>query len=289
MTAAVIIAALMLTGGLLALLLMLLKKHRLIWNEIFKLRAECDAQRSELVNVRKQLVIEIEGHNTRLPLLIPSQNGEDLLLWNYFGRKRNGFYVEVGAYDGVGFSNTYFFEALGWRGILVEPVPDFYQKCLAARPGSKVINAVAGQRTTEDLVPFTVAVGGNGVGTLSYRGENPTQLDRIRSEGGSVRETSVPMVSLDDVLSDHDGPIDFVSIDVEGSELEVLKGFNLQKFQPRVLVIEDNTGGSDPRVNEYLFTQGYKKSFQCAHNEFYTRTDDSGVFSWTEMNGNHAN
>lgn len=262
-------------------LLLLRHKNRLIWRELFRLRKECEAIRHELLNVRKQVILETEQGETRLPLLLPSQNGEDLLLWNFFGRKRTGFYLDVGAYDGIAFSNTYFFESLGWDGILVEAVPEFYQACLSSRPNSKSVNAVAGKVNSEGSISFSVAEGRGGVGTLSYYGNNPQQLERITREGGTVRTAAIPVVSLNQILQDHHEGIDFVSIDVEGSELDVLQGFDLERFRPRVLVVEDNSAGADTGVKDYLSNHGYEERLRCEQNVFYTRSDDRGGFSWS--------
>ncbi len=268
--------------------LLLRRKHRFIWHQLFQLHRKYEALSTEIIDVRKQIILERERGQTRLPALLPSQNGEDLLLWNFFGRKRKGFYVDVGAYDGIDLSNTYFFEAIGWNGLLIEAGPEFYENCLSSRPNSIVINAVACDGNSGGSVAFTIAEGDGGVGTLSYHGDNPKQLERITREGGAVRTTVVPTISLDAALYDHQGTIDFVSIDVEGSELKVLHGLDLEKFSPRVLVIEDNTSGRDRRVKDYLLVRGYEERFRCEQNVFYTRNTDEGVFSWTEVGKNNA-
>ena len=240
-------------------LLLLVKKNRLIWQELFWLREQVAFLRQEIVGVRKQVVIAQTGELMRLRAIMPSQYGEDLLLWNFFNRKRNGFYVDVGAYDGVGFSNTYFFESLGWTGMLIEAVPAFYQSCLSSRPYSQVINATVGKVDEPKYVTLSIAEGGGGVGTLSFCGENQQQLERIKREGGIVRTIEVPLRSLNELLVDHQGDIDFVSIDVEGAEMDLLQGFDLDRFRPRVLVIEDNNNGSDPNVKNWLAAFGYEE------------------------------
>ena len=263
-----------------AALLLLRHKNRLIWQELFRLREQLVIQRQEIVDVRKQVVIAAERERMRLPALMTSQYGEDILLWNFFDHKREGFYVEVGAYDGVGFSNTYFFEAVGWTGLLIEPVPELYRACLSSRPFSRVINTVVGKEETGQSVEFSVAEGDGGVGTLSFFGENPQQLKRIHKEGGVVRTIDVPLVSLNRLLEDHRGEIDFISIDVEGKEMDVLQGLDLERFRPRVLVIEDNSNGADTSVKEWLELRGYVERFRCEHNVFYAPKDDKGRFRW---------
>src|SRR5207248_10404646 len=123
------------------------------------------SMRNEIVAARKESALATIREEARLPLMMPSQNGEDLLLWNFFGRKKRGFYVDVGAYDGVGFSNTYFFEAIGWSGVLVEAVPDLYRAAASARPHSRVVHAAAGNGSGS--ITLTVVEGERGVATLS--------------------------------------------------------------------------------------------------------------------------
>ena len=65
-----------------------------------------------------------------------SQSGEDFIAWHYFDFKKNGFFVEIGAFDGIHLSNTYSFERAGWRGICVEPHPEYFPICKKNRPNS---------------------------------------------------------------------------------------------------------------------------------------------------------
>jgi FkbM family methyltransferase len=250
--------------------------HRRVWREVFRLRADLRDLGSELVAARKEGVLATVAPGSRLPLMMPSQNGEDVVLWHFFDRKRTGFYVEVGAYDGVGFSNTYFFEAVGWDGVLVEAVPSLHQAAVRSRPNSRVVHAAAGKQA--GTVRLTVVEGDGGVATLSSA---TPDRQRILREGGRMREVDVPLVSLDSLLEDVRQPIDFVSIDVEGLELAVLEGFDLERFAPRVLVVEDNAQGADPRVPEYLGRHGYVERFRLEQNAFYTRRDDVRPIGWS--------
>jgi len=226
-------------------------RARAAWQQVFALRKKLRDAESELVKARKELVLSRTADAMRLPPLMPSQHGEDVLLWELFGGKRDGFYVDVGAYDGVGFSNTYFFEAMGWSGVLVEATPDLFDRCRTARPHSEVVQAAAGSRN--GTIEFTIVEGKKGAGTLS---STTPDHARIAREGGTTRTVTVPLRTLDDILGDRDQTIDFVSIDVEGAELDVLHGFDLDRYRPQVLIIEENDP-ADTRVREYLAGRGY--------------------------------
>jgi FkbM family methyltransferase len=263
-------------------LLVLTKKHRKIWQELFAIREQSRSLRADLILVRKDLVQATIRHPTRLPLLLPSQNGEELLLWNFFDGKREGFFIEVGAFDGVTFSNTYFFEAIGWTGLLIEPIPEFFGECRTRRPFSRVVHAALSDGVIATDVLLNVAYGekGEGLEALSFIKDNRYQLERIQRASGKVRTLTVPCRSLNELLVDHRGAIDFVIIDVEGAEIDVLRGFDLATYKPRVLVIEDNSGGQDKGVGRWLQQCKYMERYRCEHNVFYTRHDDDRVFSW---------
>jgi len=268
-----IVAALAAALGTLALVVQ--AKHRKTWTEIFRLRREIASLHGEVVAAWKESAMAAIRDEARLPLRMPSQNGEDLLLWNFFERKRGGFYVDVGAYDGVGLSNSYFFEAIGWSGVLVEAAPELQRPAAMARPHSRVVHAAAGNGS--GTIRFTLAEGDAGVATLSSA---TPDLPRIAREGGRTRQVEVPVMTLDEILKDVREPIDFISLDVEGSELAALQGLDLQRFAPRVLVIEDNSGGADRGVAEHLAQRGYIERFRVEQNAFYTRHDDQREFGW---------
>lgn len=263
------VIAVVLTLAILGLALLTRARNRELWKELSRLRVQLTSVRTAVVAERKERAMAAVRDLTRLPLRMPSQNGEDVLLWNFFERKTSGFYVDVGAHDGVFFSNTYFFEAIGWSGVLVEGVPEFARSAATSRPHSRVVHAAAGKRS--GIAKFTVAEGEGSVGALSSA--TPDRW-RIAREGGRTHEVEVPAMTLDEILRDVHGPIDFVSIDVEEGELEVLEGFDLARFGPRVLVIEDNSGRANGRVTAHLAGCGYVERLRVEQNVFYTRRDE---------------
>ena len=98
----------------------------------------------------------------------------------------------------------------------------------------------------------------------------------IRELGGSVREIVVPTVTLDRLLTEVNFPrIDFITIDVEGHELDVLRGFSLTKHKPRIVIIEDNSAGGDSEVTRYLAGQGFVNFKRTGVNDWYAHEGDS--------------
>ncbi len=217
--------------------------------------------------------------------LLRAQFGEDRVLWNLFRGCTSGYFVEVGAYDGVTLSNTYFLEQMGWHGLLIEPIPELCQRAAAVRPRSRVIHGACSQRGSKGTATFTVA---QNVPVLSFLRSDQEHVDRCIREGANLVEIEVPLLTLDGVLlserrnpSPHGGPwspksgwsVDLVSIDTEGCELDVLDGFTLERFRPRVLVIE-NDRPAGATIEPYLAQRGYRKIHRQKINDFFIRDDD---------------
>jgi FkbM family methyltransferase len=169
-----------------------------------------------------------------------AQNGEDVVLWRALGGIERGRYIDVGAHHPRTDSVTRAFYDRGWRGITIEPVPALAELLRQERPGDLVIEAAItaapGTSATLHEVPDT------GLSTL---------VDAIgeahRIDGRQIRDISVPTRTLNAVLDEAGwagGDIHFLSIDVEGSEAEVLRSIDLGKWRPWILVIESTAPNS---------------------------------------------
>ena len=274
MDSSLIIAVTVSLAAVLATIAMLFlrRKFRLVWRQLWQLEKKAISLEQENIDLRKSIFLT-RAPDLRLPARLPSQHGEDLLLWFFFGGRRQGFFVEVGAYDGVAFSNTYFLEALGWSGILVEPNPGLIERCVQARPFSRCVHAAVSDRSGGTL-ELSIVEGEPGLDTLSYVGAPQTHVERVRRTGGSERKVRVPRMTLDEVLGEDIAHVDLVSIDVEGHELSVLTGFSIDKYQPDLLLIEDNSHGQDRLVSCFLAERGYIERHRTECNVFYCRADD---------------
>ncbi|MFM1799967.1 MAG: hypothetical protein RLZZ117_2245 [Cyanobacteriota bacterium] len=274
MTTAITVLALT-TAALAGVVFVFRGRIRSLWRDLLSMRMDIQSLRKDITSVRKSLVIAQAGDQLRLPPLLPSEDGEELLLYNFFGKKKSGFFIEVGAYNGIDLSNTYFFEALGWHGLLIEPDPSLYAQCLRSRPHSKVLNVAASDQPGS--LRFTTAVGRE---WLSFSGENREREQRVLAEGGQLAQKDVPCLTLNAILADYREPIDFISIDVEGHELSVLSGFDLQRFAPRVVLLEQSPSAHQTVIDAYLSQRGYRRADELGSNIFYVGEAEQEVFRW---------
>jgi FkbM family methyltransferase len=252
---------------------LVIKKHRIIWNKIWEIDKRIFELEKDNIEIRKELCMSTI-RDARLELKMPSQHGEDLWLWNYFQKKDHGFFVEVGAYDGVTFSNTYFLEATGWHGILIEPNPENYELCCKRRPHSICIRAaVSNARESETIL--SLVKGDNGVDALSFTQVSEKHLARVAKNGAKIMEIKVPALKLSRILEDVKEQIDLISIDVEGAELNVLESLDFVRHAPSVFIIEDNSLGRDKDVERFLLEKGYKARVRLGANVLFTKTSDS--------------
>ncbi len=207
-----------------------------------------------------------------------AQFGEDRFLDEYFAHKRDGVFVEVGAYDGVEMSNSYFFEQRGWTGLLVEADPDVAARCRAARPRSVVVNCAVVAPGTSPTVTFQISEEHKSLSSLSFDRSRREALETITG-AVRLREVSVPARTLDDVLAQHApaAPIDFVTIDVEGHEWDVLRGFTIARWRPEVVILERNSLLPDARIVRYMFGHGYAYLRTRGVNDWFVRRDGSLV------------
>jgi FkbM family methyltransferase len=197
-----------------------------------------------------------------------SQLGEDCLLDRFFEFKETGYFVDVGAFDGVHLSNTYAFERRGWSGLCVEAAPLYHARCAENRPRSRCCN-VACTAVEKGLVEFQFERSGlfSGIGADIKAVADVYSRALLPFDGfDTVR---VPSATLNGLLAGTDVSIDFVSIDVEGTEIDVLSGFDLAHYRPRVLVIEANRAEEKQALVEHLAARGYMLARSLAWNHFF--------------------
>jgi len=184
-----------------------------------------------------------------------SQIGQDLKVIEFYKEKKNGFFVEIGASDGLNLSNTYLLEkSFDWKGICVEPIPNNYKKLIINRKNSICCdNAVYNESNL--IVPFDIA---NNADLLSGISSNiDAHKDAVNANKTTIDVTTI---SLNDLLDKNNAPnfIEYLSLDTEGSEYEILKTFNFNKYIFGLIDVEHNC--VEPRrtkIKNLLLSNGY--------------------------------
>ena len=204
-----------------------------------------------------------------------AQYGEDKILNEIFN-KIEGCCVEVGGFDGITGSNSFFFEQLGWSCLVVEPMPEFCKKIKEVR-SCEVEEVAASDKIGE--VDFYVALG---VETLSTMEVDEGHFARIKSlSQHGLEKITVKTARLDDILCKYGiTAVDFLTIDVEGHELSVLGGMSFEKIIPRIIIIEDNTHGLDYKLSYFMKSKSYIRFRKTGCNVWYAKKGDSLVTIW---------
>jgi FkbM family methyltransferase len=196
------------------------------------------------------------------------------LFERFFGKRTTGIFVEIGAFDGLSYSNTWGLAEQGWEGLLVEPIPELVRKCREnhrMHPQVSIAETAIGAR--------------HGVASLVLAGElttaNHTQASEYRTTAWArplVTDASieVPMTTLDSLLDEKEVPsqFDLLVVDVEGYEGAVFEGFDLTRWLPKMLIVEiadthpdlSLTASDDARLSTQIQATGYRIVYKDAIN-----------------------
>jgi FkbM family methyltransferase len=199
-----------------------------------------------------------------------SQYKQDYFIDFLFKKKQTGIFLDIGAYDGVKFSNTYFFEKhRNWNGICIEPNPVVFKRLKANR--ICILENCCISNEAKNVVFRSVS--GNGEmlsGILDFFDEEHIQRinNYIHIHGDSYSDISVKCENINYILENHKiYNIDYCSIDTEGADWEIIKSIDFEKIRITSFSIE----GNNEEIAHYLQNKGYK----CVKSEldtFYVNT-----------------
>ncbi len=175
-----------------------------------------------------------------------SQNGQDLfsLIVNNF--KKEGIFIEFGAYDGLIYSNTQFLEKhYAWTGVLIDPIPSHFESMKSNRNCSCIHGAITAGGVESILIEELPA------SDLSKRVDKRELFKRIHR----VKSFTLNQV-IDSYLPSLE--IDFLSIDIEGNELEILKSIDLYRYKINAICVEHNFGEDSREILNYMTERNYR-------------------------------
>lgn len=199
-----------------------------------------------------------------------SQGQEDLFLNSLCKDKPTGFYVDIGAADGVKYSNTNYFYLKGWRGINIEPDPRNFSLLVKSRPHDTNLNiGISGCKSTATLYQFSPPV----LCTLSSQVAQDFRKRGYKCVGQKTINTDTLANVLDTYASNQ--VIDFFSVDTEGHDFEILQSNDWQNYLPKFICIELEhshlplDGKENNRLHNYLESKGYSQIFDNSINRIY--------------------
>jgi FkbM family methyltransferase len=199
-----------------------------------------------------------------------AQNHEDVLLRRVFPDDTNGFYIDVGANDPVLDSVTKHFYDRGWHGINIEPQSGPYKRLCAERRND--VNLRIGLSNRDATLELSECTAHDGVSTFS-----PELVNMWREKGMEFVQRRVPVTTLASVCRDHvDRTIDFLKIDVEGHEREVIEGGDWTRWRPRVVLLEATW---PERWEPLILATDYLFAAFDGLNRYYVRAEDRQLLS----------
>lgn len=238
--------------------------------KVFELSLELSSLRTRELAIQSGLSINLVSFIVDNFHHSHSQLQQDLIALFLF-KDNKGFFCEVGGGDGITYSNSFLLEKMGWQGLIVEP---------ARANLKKIVKSRSCQLSTK----AAWSVSGLDLKFVETKNLELSTLDDFRNSDGNAsdripvsKEYLVQTTTLTEVLSEFDFPrnFEYLSIDTEGSELEVLKGLDFNQFSPVLITIEHNFTANRELVREFLSVLGYQQICNTfsRHDDWYIHVD----------------
>ena len=195
-----------------------------------------------------------------------SQEGEDMVLKRIFDNKI-GFYIDVGAHHPKRFSNTHLLYKKGWKGINIDALPGSMKLFNKIRP--RDINLEMGVAEVEDMLNYYVF---NEPALNSFSEELSKERDKFKDQYFIKEVIKVKVKRLDTILDTHllNNEIDFLNIDVEGLDYDVLKSNNWHKYRPRFVLVEIINSSLHDLDNHPIVKYMKEKNYSMYAKQVYT-------------------
>ena len=197
-----------------------------------------------------------------------SQEGEDQILSQYFYGVETGFFLDIGAYHPIKYSNTYKFYLKGWRGINIDAMPGSMMAFNGIRPED--INLETGVSESESTLPYYI-FDQTGINTFSEKFAVEMQRKGNTVAQKKMVKTRTMRSILDEYLPENQA-IDFFSLDVEGFEMAVLNSNDWVKYRPKIILVESLELKNENLFDSYFHQVNYKLIAKTVNNLYYTDT-----------------
>ena len=187
-----------------------------------------------------------------------SQLRQDLFALFVTKFKRNGYFIEIGATDGLINSNTFLLESkFQWKGVLIEPARIWHDRILHNRPFTKIVTKCIWSKSDE-ILDFNETENPE-LSTINQFSSSDLWA-KNRENGKSYK---VHSLSLNDLMEISNVPrrIDYLSIDTEGSEFDILEAFDFRKYKIKIITCEHNFTDNRDKIKELLESNGFERVF----------------------------
>jgi FkbM family methyltransferase len=195
----------------------------------------------------------------------------DKIIRDYFPNQEYGVCIEVGAVDGIEYSNTYHFEKNGWDVLCVEPIPSHYNNLIINR--KNCLNYAISDKNIDEVEFTSVVLKDNTKTAVSGLKTDERLFEQLQKLGHKPIKEKIKVTSkrLDWCIENYFNhpKIDFLSIDTEGTELDVLNSLDLNKYGLQLLVVENNF--NDLEIELFLNSKGWIKDKRVEVNDFYIK------------------
>ncbi|MDH7462931.1 FkbM family methyltransferase [Chitinophagaceae bacterium 26-R-25] len=228
-------------------------------------------------NLFRKIINKIVLPNSQLTY---SQSGEDLILATLFYKKgiTNPTYLDIGANHPTYISNTYYFYMRGSKGVCIEPNPYLAKKIKSKRPKDKVLNIGIGINEAKEADFYLFPYKAHGLSTFSKEEAEYWKEVGMKNVGKVAYEKviKVPLNTINNIIKTEFSSVpDFVSIDVEGLDLEILKTLDFSLYRPKVICVE--ILGYDKDQNEFKKTE-IQDFLESKNYYLYADTHINGIF-----------
>ena len=204
-----------------------------------------------------------------------SQSNQDKFIDNLFKQKKNGVFLDIGAHDGISFSNTYFFEKnRNWEGICIEPIPEVYKKLDENRNCFKINCCISDVEKDE---VFIRAEGYTEMLSGLKKNYNEAHFERLKNDikekGGKFYEITVKAMNINKILENNNIKIiDYCSIDTEGSEFSILQTIDFDSVKIKSFSIENNYNQN--KIHKFMQENGYLLLAKLSADEIYVKKNE---------------